>query len=117
MPCAHPEVIHYRKELLRRVELWGNFPVEMRPFWLAQRGRCMICGDSMPLARIQNTRQPANYTTWEHVHPKSRTGRGRPKNKTLACHGCNIRKGNRLPYPCEVMFLAVVNEIVRDITG
>lgn len=84
----------------------------MRPFYLAQWSRCPYCGERLPIGRCPKTQK----ATWDHVHPKSKTGRGRQDNKVLAHSRCNTRKANRLPYPCEILFLEVTTEIAKAIT-
>jgi len=78
----------------------------------AQLGDCFLCG--VALGQIADC-------TREHVWPRHPTGRdmaafrerggrtGSVKNELLAHRPCNMRKGNRLPHPCEVIYLEAVN--------
>jgi 5-methylcytosine-specific restriction endonuclease McrA len=98
----------YRARLLQHVELWGNLPVKMRPFWIAQRSRCSICGHRLALDRAGNL-----AATWDHVMPRARGGGGHEaRNKAIAHRGCNQGKGDRPPTACELLFCEVTNEIV-----
>lgn len=101
----------YRARLLLRRELWGMFPVKMRPFWIAQRGRCSICGGRMALER-----DVQHLATWDHVIPRARGGGGHEaRNKVIAHRPCNQHKGDRAPTACELLFCIVTNEIVFSI--
>lgn len=62
-----------------------------------QGGRCYLCGQPM---RTEPTR--------EHVVPKARGGRN-ARNILAAHQACNLRKADRAPYPCELLYLAAVN--------
>lgn len=62
-----------------------------------QGGRCYLCGQLM---RTEPTR--------EHVVPKARGGRN-ARNILAAHQACNLRKADRVPYPCELLYLAAVN--------
>lgn len=106
--AAAVKELQYRSSLISHVALWGNFPVTMRPFWLAQRSRCPYCGEQIDLERGARHR-----SSWDHVVPSSAGGRGHAdKNKVLAHQPCNQRKGDRMPTACEVLFCQVTNEIV-----
>lgn len=79
-----------------------------RPLYRAQRYLCYLCGhrvfDHHWLPRQQEP-------SIDHVRPKVH-GYGRPGNKLIAHRRCNMEKGSRKPRPCELLFLAVTNEIV-----
>lgn len=62
-----------------------------------QGGRCYLCGGVM---RTEPTR--------EHVTPRARGGRN-ARNILAAHQACNLRKADRAPYPCELIYLAAVN--------
>ena len=74
---ANPEIdgVEYQQG-----ELQGY---EVREYLLQKWGRkCAYCGvESVPLEV-------------EHIKPKSKGGSNRIGNLTLACHACNIKKGN-----------------------
>ena len=58
---------------------------EIREYLLEKWGReCAYCGAENVPFEI------------DHIHPRSRGGSNRISNLTLACHGCNQRKGNML---------------------
>lgn len=65
----------------------------------AQDGLCYLCGKPFTVNRAP---------TQDHVHPRARGGRNQ-HNILLACYPCNNGKGDRLPYPCELIFLRAVN--------
>jgi 5-methylcytosine-specific restriction endonuclease McrA len=69
--------------------------------WLAQGKRCYLCNREIALASA----------TDEHVTPRSKGGRTR-SNILVADGPCNVRKANRAPYPCEILYLAYVNLVV-----
>lgn len=62
----------------------------------AQGGRCYLCSRQMAAP------------TEDHVHPKAKGGKNKA-NRLLAHSRCNNEKGSRLPYPCELIFLAAIN--------
>lgn len=73
------------------------------PWWRmfkAQDGCCYLCGWRF---------REDHWATEDHVLPRSRGGANRA-NVALAHQGCNTWKGNRKPYPCEVLALASINE-------
>lgn len=91
---------------------WGNLPVRMRAFYIAQRKRCGICGEALVIDR-----RGGDQATWDHVIPRSERGGGFDrKNKILAHRQCNTIKGNRPPTGCELLFCTVTNEIVFSTT-
>lgn len=64
----------------------------------AQSGRCYLCGETVRLS----------HCNLDHVLPRSKGFR--TVNNTLVAHyHCNSLKGNRLPYPCELLHLEYVN--------
>lgn len=67
--------------------------------WRAQDGHCYLCG--IPFS-------DDHWATEDHVVPRSRKGKDRG-NICLAHQGCNTWKGNRKPYPCELIALDAVN--------
>lgn len=93
--------------------LWGILRASMRPYWLAQRGRCPLCGQSLGL-NVGLHYHDGDRVTWEHVHPKQ-THAHRPHNKVLAHRACNGAKGARQPRPCEVLYCEFVAAMVADI--
>lgn len=99
------------------------FPRDMRPFFLAQRGRCPYCVDVLVIESVgqanfmkkaDRRRQEAKRASWDHVFPKSRWGNS--KGSKVICHtSCNQRKSDRHPYACEVLFRDVTVGIVSEI--
>lgn len=72
------------------------------PFWKmfeAQNGCCYLCG--WPF-------REDHWATDDHVTPRS-LGGSNGKNVALAHQGCNTWKGNRKPYPCELLSLEAIN--------
>lgn len=109
--------------LLRNRGLWGMFPRDMRPFFLAQRGVCPYCGHQMVIESVgqanfmkkaDRRRQEEKRASWDHVFPRSRWGNA--KGSKILCHTrCNQMKSDRHPYPCEVLFRDVTVGIVAEI--
>lgn len=71
-----------------------------------QEKRCYLCDQR--LARKAGRRGRSKWSI-DHVRPK-RAGASRTRNALLAHESCNIRKGGRQPYPCEILFLDAINE-------
>lgn len=69
-----------------------------------QRGRCYLC-----IGRFERGHRSRDDMCWskDHVFPQAAGGR-REANVLLAHRGCNHRKANRWPHPCEVIYLASV---------
>jgi 5-methylcytosine-specific restriction endonuclease McrA len=61
-------------------------------FFIAQQGKCWLCGEPMRNAG-KNTHPLA--ATWDHVLPVSKGGSGKQDNLMLAHRECNIRRGDR----------------------
>jgi hypothetical protein len=62
-------------------ELWGY---EVREYLLSKWGRqCAYCGKKDLRLEV------------EHIQPKSSGGSNRVSNLTIACHGCNQKKGDK----------------------
>lgn len=76
--------------------------------WIAQRRRCPLCG-----GRMRDVLGPSpGEASRDHVHPRSRGG-ALARNTLLTHRGCNTHKGDRLPYPCELIYLAAINDILE----
>ncbi len=102
--------LEFRARQILMRELWGQFPLAMRPFFIAQRKLCPYCRHLLVLDRATGNSMPS---TWDHVVPRSLGGGGhQDRNKVLAHAGCNRRKGDRAPHPCERLFCQITNEIV-----
>lgn len=86
--------------------------VEPKILMAIQGGECFLCGDWMvkttSLAPNGRVLTSPLMRTRDHVVPKHRGGPNR-RNVLLAHHRCNGVKGDRLPYPCELIYLAGVN--------
>lgn len=66
----------------------------MRPMlFLAQRGRCVLCGETMPVLEgwCDDYRE---RVTFDHLRPKSRGGDDTIANIGLAHWRCNTARGN-----------------------
>lgn len=68
----------------------------------AQRGLCYYCESPVELASEDMSR----LATWDHKIPRSRGGHGLQRNRVIACHPCNQRKGART----DAEFLAVLDD-------
>lgn len=71
----------------------------------AQDGCCYLCGKQMPERFRYNIN--AGWSA-DHVHPRCH-GYSRWRNVLLSHASCNRRKGDRAPFPCEVIYLQAVN--------
>lgn len=87
---------------------WNGYPGIYRRRWLAQNGRCYLCGQPLELLRKRHKRDSSSR---EHVRPKS-AGHDLKDNWLVAHKKCNELKGSRPPTACELLFLDVVNEIL-----
>lgn len=58
--------------------------------WLRQGGRCHYCRERLSLSG------PDKFQV-DHFIPLSRGGSNWPSNIVLACPGCNLAKGSKLP--------------------
>lgn len=106
--------------LLRNRALWGHFPADMRVYFVAQRGRCPYCPGILPVEAVAQGKKHKDKKkawarcSWDHVFPRCRWGSTR--KGYVVCHsGCNLRKGDRDPHPCEVFYRDVTNEIIGAI--
>lgn len=85
------ELVRFDTQLMQNAEISGVeyqqgalAGYEVREYLLEKFGRkCAYCGAKDCALEI------------EHIVPKSRGGSNRVSNLTLACHGCNQRKGNK----------------------
>lgn len=75
--------------------------------YIVQRGLCPYCGRVMP--KREGTWK--RFTNLDHVYPRARQRwRGNIGNLMLAhSQTCNLKKGDRMPYACEVLYLEAVN--------
>lgn len=68
----------------------------------AQENKCYLCGYD-----LSNPNQ-------DHVVPKAKGGKN--AYNILATHpDCNVSKSDRAPYPCEILYLQAINEIVYGV--
>lgn len=92
----------------------GDFGEAWRArLWEAQGGICFLCGKQMPEPPINMASIPAalRLVSLDHVYPRARQRwRGNTGNMLLAHEQCNSRKDERMPYPCEVLFLTAIND-------
>lgn len=85
------ELVRFDTQLMQDVEVSGVeyqqgelAGYEVREYLLEKFGRkCAYCGKADTALEI------------EHITPKSRGGSNRVSNLTLACHGCNQKKGKQ----------------------
>lgn len=71
-----------------------------------QHGNCYLC--IAPFVRSTAAApRPPKLRTRDHVFPR-RAGGGGEANILWAHDDCNQAKGDRWPYPCEVIYLAAV---------
>lgn len=81
--------------------------------WKAQRGKCPYCPRMLPhLGWPEDAGQL--QCTVDHVHPKSKQGsRELGVNLVLSHRVCNMRKSNRSPRPCELIFVQAINLLLE----
>jgi 5-methylcytosine-specific restriction endonuclease McrA len=81
---------------LARMELSFLSPKLRRKYlWAKSGGRCWYCGAQLYNPEEANTEiKKRLILTADHVHPRSRGGRGRA-NKVPACKFCNSHKSSR----------------------
>jgi 5-methylcytosine-specific restriction endonuclease McrA len=82
--------------------------VEPKTLMRLQDRGCYLCGDFMVHPGHPALAQSPLARTRDHVVPRCRGG-GNRRNVLLAHDRCNGEKGERLPYPCELIYLAAVN--------
>lgn len=72
--------------ILCRLHLWKSHnPMIIRKnLYHLQGGACCYCGERVSVRR----------STIEHIDPKSKKGKDSFYNYALACHDCNVRRGN-----------------------
>lgn len=100
-----PSVAAQRALAAWRIASDGRMILLDRPALLhRQRARCYLCATPLANATIP---KKLRMMSRDHVFPKSR-GAGAQANYLLAHMGCNSRKSDRWPYPCEVIFLAAI---------
>lgn len=101
--------------------IWGAYPKTFRRRWRAQYGVCYLCGKRLSTDILRPSRDLA--TTREHVIPKIALRKMYPpklqstqaeKYILLAHNKCNNRKGERMPFACELLFLSITNEILSQ---
>lgn len=102
------------RKLLATIYPWNGFPRGMRYHFVAQAGRCPYC--KRPLL-LDNDRDSQSAATWDHVFPAALGGTLEGNNGVLAHAGCNQRKKDRIPYPCELLFGRITNDIVVELAG
>lgn len=67
-----------------------------------QNQRCYLCAEPF-----------TKNATMDHVVPRVRGGAN--AGNVLAAHPrCNVLKDSRMPFACEVLFLGVINELMRE---
>jgi len=74
------------------------FPMLLR----AEGGRCYLCPE-----RLHDRACRRGGITKEHVVPRAKQG-GVRRNILLAHRLCNLRKGDRMPHPCELIYLDAI---------
>lgn len=109
--AAIEEGLRIRRRLLHDAKLWDTFPRKMRKFFIAQFSKCPYCGSRISLGFISG-KAHLRIATWDHVFPRCRHA-NLARNRILACRDCNLKKGAREPYACEVLFCRITHEIAR----
>lgn len=78
-----------------------------------QGERCYLCGRNMTLP-YRTIMRDLDATT-DHVLPRAAGGTGL-NNKALAHYKCNNAKQDRKPYPCEIFFVVVLEEMCNSVS-
>jgi 5-methylcytosine-specific restriction endonuclease McrA len=107
------------KAISRKARKQGNLP-RLVVIYNLQDGHCYLCGGKMPYPAKKRPPDPKQAASLDHVVPKNPWDRDRAcrqirRNSLVAHHGCNNRKHNRMPYPCEILHLELVNEKLAEI--
>ena len=68
--------------------------------WKKQHGRCYYCGVHFVGQRrrhnnLTDSEYLARTPTIDHIVPLSKGGKNSVSNFVLACHRCNVRRGNK----------------------
>lgn len=78
-----------------------------------QKNICYLCGKPFYSRRREKQEKKELWATLDHVTPVAKGG-GKIANSLMAHRICNMTKGDRDPYPCEVFAAqAVWNESER----
>lgn len=94
------------QDYLRRYLAWGLFPRRLRRLYIAQRGRCSLCG-ALILPDLLRDHPAAGSE--DHIVPRFLDGKGLAHNKLLAHRRCNTERGFTPPTPELVAFAAAVH--------
>lgn len=94
-PPSKSQPIRREPSRSRKVRIANKIDLLMR----LQKGRCYLCSEPFQAARSE---------TLEHVVPRAMGGRSH-RNVLLAHGDCNQEKADRLPRPCERIYLAAIN--------
>jgi hypothetical protein len=75
-----------------------------------QNDLCYLCGRPVLKRPVKKASKEARdlYPIREHVNPKS-NGHGRWGNTLISHNRCSNLKGDRRPYPCELIYLEAAN--------
>lgn len=85
-------------EFLAPVKATKDTKSLMRRIWEAIDRRCYLC-----IREIE-----FDCVTVEHVTPRAKGGTN-SQNRMPSCARCNVKKGSRAPYACELLWLEHVN--------
>jgi hypothetical protein len=78
-----------------------------------QNHKCYICKEEMPSPdTVLLKTQECTGVTLDHVVPRIKGGTKLAGNSLLAHGRCNSRKSDRIPTPCELTYLKIVNELL-----
>ncbi|MGO9272088.1 MAG: HNH endonuclease [Terriglobia bacterium] len=88
----HSTRLSYRIPSVIRLREFRRIPHQVRALsrkniLMRDRYTCQFCGNTLPAGEL----------TLDHVIPRSRGGHTDWDNLVACCHGCNNRKGDRLP--------------------
>lgn len=75
---------------MRGISAWIRRSVAKKLF-KKQKGKCFYCGIDMHL----DEKRDSTRMTLDHLTPKSKGGKAVASNFVGACHGCNLKRGNK----------------------
>lgn len=85
--------IHHVKRALRRAKRLRRKNSRRSKLFIAQQGKCWLCGGKMRLD-VDLLRHP-DAATFDHIKPRAEGGTNRQDNIILAHKRCNSRRGSQ----------------------
>ena len=92
-----PSIIAVKRHSSKSLWLRRIPPLTNNSLFMRDANLCMYCGNQYPSKDL----------TRDHVLPVSRGGKDFWSNVVSACHGCNTRKGGRIPEEAGMNLIAI----------